>query len=927
MGFSKLYFYLLLINTSSLILVSAKNETRSALDSNSRNVVNVGLILDFNSSIGFLANVCISMAISDFYSKNPHYATRLALHPKNSKNVLTAASAAFELVNEEQVVAIIGPQYADEARFVAEFGVISQVPVISFSVKSSSLWPSRNPYFIQTTLPDDSQLEGITSLVQQLGWHDIVVLYQDDTDGESCTGFVPSITDAFQKASIKLTYVIPISSSANESHVWKELGNLWRMPTRVFLVHVTSLDLASRLFSLANEMGMMSKGTAWIITDALSNSLSALDATTIESMEGVLGIRPYIPESNNMEAFRIRWNTKKYLLMQQQPNYTENIRSGPDTDCLRAYDTVWAVATAVENIIFPQVEKLIASSATITSSRVSEAGPELVQALWKTEFLGLSGEFKLEHGQLETPVFEIINIVGKGDRTVGYWTPERGLSQKVVSAAEKDQAPVYSKPVDQVLKPIIWPGVSTDKPKGWDVPGMGIMLRVGVPDKPGFREFVNVQEIGDTKKYNVTGFVIEVFKAVLHALSSFNLEPEFIPFVIVNNSGGSNGTYDDLVNKLSGTETPEYEAVVGDITIRAHREKKVDFSLPYSESGVVMVVRAEPDKLKNIWIFLKPLSWDLWLAIVVAAIFVGIVLRILERRLNLQRQLGIILFPFAALAFPESNMVGNNWARFVLVVWLFLAYILMQSYTANLSSILTVGQLSLSADIPACAGYQDGSFVKDLLTKLRIKGTGYSSMEDFDKALSLGCKHGGVDAIYDEIPYIKLFLHKYGSKYKMVGSTYSTGGFGFAFPTGSPLSKPISEAILGVMENGKIQEIEKKYFGEGYASGYQSQDISRDSPSLTSYSFAGLFTITAILTFVALTCSECSVLISRYRNQHVANIPVVPPENDGQDSTDQDEILGQEEGDQQQIQEPTDTNIDHGSGPADDEVLHAPMHE
>lgn len=48
-------------------------------------------------------------------------------------------------------------------------------------------------------------------------------------------------------------------------------------------------------------------------------------------------------------------------------------------------------------------------------------------------------------------------------------------------------------------------------------------------------------------------------------------------------------------------------------------------------------------------------------------------------------------------------MVGNNWARFVLVLWLFLAYVLMQSYTANLSSILTVGQLSLSADIPACA--------------------------------------------------------------------------------------------------------------------------------------------------------------------------------------------------------------------------------
>ena len=123
--------------------------------------------------------------------------------------------------------------------------------------------------------------------------------------------------------------------------------------------------------------------------------------------------------------------------------------------------------------------------------------------------------------------------------------------------------------------------------------------------------------------------------------------------------------------------------------------------------------------------------------------------------------------------------MGNNWARFVLVVWLFLSYILMQSYTANLSSILTVGQLRVSTDIPPCAGYQENTFVIEILKKLRINGTSYSSMEDYDKALSLGCENGGVDAIFDEIPYMKLFLHKYGSKYKMVGSTYSTGGFGF----------------------------------------------------------------------------------------------------------------------------------------------------
>ncbi|WOH01175.1 hypothetical protein DCAR_0520556 [Daucus carota subsp. sativus] len=924
MGFSKAYLYLLLINTIFLLFVSANKETGTTSESKNQIVFNVGVILDFNSSVGVVANSCITMAISDFYSQSLHYTRRLALHHKNSNDVLTAASAALELVNEDQVDAIIGPQSSEEAKFVAEIGNKSQVPIISFSVTSSSLWPTRTPYFIQTTLPYFSQLKAITSLVKQLGWQAIVVLYQDDTDEVSGNGFISTLTDILQKAGIQLSYAIAISSSANTSHITKELNHLKTIQTRVYLVHVTSPDLASRLFPLANEVGMMSNETAWIITDALSNSLSSLDASTVESMLGVLGVKPYVPESEIMNNFKLRWN--KYMLMQLQPNYDKTIRSCFNRFCLRAYDTIWALATAVEKIQFPEVkrsyEKSNASCAAITNLRISEAGPRLVKEILETTFLGLSGKFKLKHRQLETTAFEIINIVGNGDRTVGYWTPGRGFSRKIASAAEDDHGVVYSGRVDSVLKPIIWPGESTKKPKGWDVPGMGQKLRVGVPKKTDFTEFVDVEEIDHTKKlYNVRGFSIDVFQAAL-LLLPFKLEPEFIPFV--NDSGGSNGTITDLVNKLHGTETPDYEAVVGDITIRADREANVDFSLPYTESGVVMVVKAEADKLKDMWIFLKPLSWDLWLTIVLAAIFTGLVLRVLERRLNLQRPFGmLVLFPIAALAFPERNMVGNKWARFVLVVWLFMAYILLQSYTANLSSILTVSQLRPSADKPACAGYQEDSFVKEMLKKMNIKCIGYTSMEKYDEALSLGCKNGGVDAIFDEIPYIKLFLRKYGSKYKMAGATYSTGGFGFAFRTGSPLLKPISEAILEVMERGKIQEIEKRYFGKGYVTQYQDED--KDDSKLTSYSFAGLFAITAVLSLLALVCSECSFAISRYRNRSVDSISRVHSievtgdlfrESHQQESKEEVEILGQEADSnrQQVLQESKNMNIHHGEG-------------
>ena len=103
--------------------------------------------------------------------------------------------------------------------------------------------------------------------------------------------------------------------------------------------------------------------------------------------------------------------------------------------------------------------------------------------------------------------------------------------------------------------------------------------------------------------------------------------------------------------------------VVGDTTILADRTKYVDFTLPYSESGTVMVVK--PKKEKDMWVFKKPFSWDLWLTIVSICIFIGIVLRILENRAKKdsdslrphEQQLGLLFwFPIAVLAFPESKL-------------------------------------------------------------------------------------------------------------------------------------------------------------------------------------------------------------------------------------------------------------------------------
>lgn len=105
-----------------------------------------------------------------------------------------------------------------------------------------------------------------------------------------------------------------------------------------------------------------------------------------------------------------------------------------------------------------------------------------------------------------------------------------------------------------------------------------------------------------------------------------------------------------------------YDAVVGDTTIVANRSLYVDFTLPYTESGVSMVVLLKDNEKKNFWIFLKPLSLDLWLATFIAFVFTGLVIWVLEHRLNSEfrgppgQQLAMILwFSFSTLVFAQSK--------------------------------------------------------------------------------------------------------------------------------------------------------------------------------------------------------------------------------------------------------------------------------
>ncbi|KAM0020330.1 putative periplasmic binding protein-like I [Helianthus debilis subsp. tardiflorus] len=806
--------------------------------------VKIGVILDMNTSIGKMTKTCISMAIRDFYrSKHDNYTTLIRLHFRDSKqDNVQATSAAIDLLKNVQVMSIFGPMTSAQADFVIDIGNKSKVPIIS-PATSPSLSLNENVYFIRAAHNSTSQLKPIAELIKHFSWSEVVFVYQNDEYGR---GLVPYLSDAMMNIGTKVMHQTVIHPSASDDWIRAELYKLKTMQTRVFVVHALP-DLASRFFKKVDETGMMEEGYVWIITEVLTSRLHSLDREDVGSMQGVLGVKSYIRRTKELNEFEKRWK------QEFRRGYPEDEVTELDMFGIWSYDSVFALAKAVEkvgnevNMTFQRDSR--ESTSDLDAIGTSEMGSSLVKLIRNSRFKGLSGDFHVVNGQLQPSVYEVVNIIGKGEKSIGFWNPENGMS-KTLNSRTKD------------LKAVTWPGDTHVIPKGWENPTSNEnKLRVGVPAKGGFVQFIDANTDPQTKQVVVTGFCVDVFDAVVGALP-YAVKHEFIPFVTPDGKKPA-GSYNDLIYNLSDGK---YDAVVGDITILAKRSDYVDFTLPYAEGGVSLIVPIE-DERKSAWIFMRPLEKELWITTGAFFIYTGLVVWILEHRINKEfrgspgQQVGMIFwFSFSTLVYAHREKLISNLSRFVVIVWVFVVLVLTSSYTASLTSMLTVQKLRPSyTDINEIkrngesVGYQEGSFVKDMLKDMGFNDSqlkSYSTFEDYDKALKNGSRKGGVSAIMDELPYIQVFLAKYCNKYTMTGPTYKTAGFGFAFPKGSPLVHDVSRAVLQVTEE-QMLNISNQWFGAA-ASCDQQNGAKVNSDRLRLDSFKGLFLIAGLSSTSAL---------------------------------------------------------------------------
>jgi polar amino acid transport system substrate-binding protein len=283
-------------------------------------------------------------------------------------------------------------------------------------------------------------------------------------------------------------------------------------------------------------------------------------------------------------------------------------------------------------------------------------------------------------------------------------------------------------------------------------------------------------------------------------------------------------TVPELIEAL---KTGKADIAVAAISITSERDKVIDFSHPYYESGLQIMVgqASQQSSAGAIMAALFTLDFLKLLGTLALALFLAShLLWWFERAKNadnfpVEYRSGV----WESLWWTTSVMITGGCenksptgvgGRLVAVVWMLSGILLVSYITASVTSAMTVRSLTTGINGPADLPGQltatvTGSTAERYLKEHNLEFQSFTSVDDAVSAL--GAKQ--VKAVLYDAPVLQ-FKTKEGGQGHMVGHLFEKQNYGIALQQDSPLRKPINEVLLKLSESGYVTELRRKYFGD-----------------------------------------------------------------------------------------------------------------
>lgn len=267
------------------------------------------------------------------------------------------------------------------------------------------------------------------------------------------------------------------------------------------------------------------------------------------------------------------------------------------------------------------------------------------------------------------------------------------------------------------------------------------------------------------------------------------------------------------------------DLAISAIAITAAREAKVDFSLPYFDGGLQILVAGERGAvLATVEDLLSPALLHTLAGGLVLMLVLGHVLWLVERRANPLADRGYLRGigdgVWGVMLIISTGEHGDRETpsivkRLTVAFMWFFGVVLVAQLTATVTSSLTVQQLRSRIHGPAdlmgrIVGTLPGTAAAEYLQARDHGFVPVAGQEDAFRALM----EGRVQAIVYEAPTLQYWASRLGGgQVRVTGPIFHPERYGIVLPIGSPLRKPVNTALLELMENGTYEEIRLRWFG------------------------------------------------------------------------------------------------------------------
>ncbi|XP_056588923.1 glutamate receptor, ionotropic, N-methyl D-aspartate 2B, genome duplicate b isoform X3 [Triplophysa dalaica] len=675
----------------------------------------------------------------------------------------------------------------------------THIPILGIRGGSSMIMAAKDDHsmFFQFGPSIEQQASVILNIMEEYDWYIFSIVttyypgYQDFVNRIRST-----IENSFVGWELEEVLLLDMSVDDGDSKIQNQMKKL---QSPVILLYCTKEE-ATTIFEVAHSVGLSGYGYTWIVP-----SLVTGDADNIPSVfpTGLISVS-YDEWDYGLEA--------------------------------RVRDAVAIIAMATSTMMLDRGPHTLLKSGChgTPDKKGSKSGNpnEVLRYLMNVTFEGRNLSFSEDGFQMHPKlVIILLNKERQYDR-VGKW--ENGsLSMKYHvwprNAEEREDDHLSIVTLEEA------PFVIVE-----DVdPLSGTCMRNTVPCRKQLKIINQTVDSGIYIKRCCKGFCIDILKKIAKSVKfTYDL------YLVTNGKHGKkiNGTWNGMVGEVV---LKNAHMAVGSLTINEERSEVIDFSVPFIETGIsVMVSRSNGTVSPSA--FLEPFSADVWVMMFVMLLIVSAVAVFIfeyfspvgyNRCLADGREPGGPSFTIGKAVWLLWGLVFNNsvpvqnpkgtTSKIMVSVWAFFAVIFLASYTANLAAFMIQEEY-----VDQVTGLSDKKFqhpndfsppfrfgtVPNGSTERNIRNN-YKEMHSYmtsfhqknvNEALH-SLKNGKLDAfIYDAAVLNYMAGRDEGCKLVTIGSGYifATTGYGIAIQKDSGWKRAVDLAILQLFGDGEMEEFE-----------------------------------------------------------------------------------------------------------------------